>query len=183
MSRRAPSKSVFDSQCGNKWDSSVRLFLHHITCPLNVKYEHVKNCHTCRCKNLLWHIDTYWHRRVGGFLFWFFSFFALDIPTSCSILFTDFKTVFVFALGRFVHIDVNFCEHWYFKTVKWPKNYWIWKLSKNLSKSGKRLTQKPMPSFLGDVGLIKVVSDFLFGHPKCHFWARKDGHFCQKWPS
>ena len=31
--------------------------------------------------------------------------------------------------------------------------------------------------------IIKVVSEFLFGHPKCHFWALKDGHFCQKWPS
>ena len=45
MSRRAPSKSVFDSQCGNKWDSSVRLFLHHITCPLYDKNENVMNCH------------------------------------------------------------------------------------------------------------------------------------------
>ena len=43
MSPRAPSKSVFDSQCGNKWDSSVRLFLHHITCPLCDKYEHTIN--------------------------------------------------------------------------------------------------------------------------------------------
>ena len=35
---------------------------------------------------------------------------------------------------------------------------------------------KAIPSFLGDVGLIKVVSEFLFEHPKCHFWARKDRH-------
>ena len=34
----------------------------------------------------------------------------------------------------------------------------------------------------GDVGLIKVVSEFLISHSKCHFWARKDGHFCQKLP-
>ena len=52
----------------------------------------------------------------------------------------------------------------------------------NPSKSGKRLQQKAIPSFLGDVGLIKVVSEFLWGHPKCHFWAPKDGHFCQKCP-
>ena len=31
---------------------------------------------------------------LGWFLFWFFSRFDLDIPTSCSVLFTDFKTVF-----------------------------------------------------------------------------------------
>ena len=36
--------------------------------------------------------------------------FALGIPTSCSILFTDFKTVFVFALGRFVPVVVNFYD-------------------------------------------------------------------------
>ena len=33
-----------------------------------------------------------------------------------------------------------------------------------------------------DVGLIKVVSEFLFVHPKCHFLASKDGHFWQKCP-
>ena len=26
-----------------------------------------------------------------------------------------------------------------------------------------------------------MVSDFLICHSKCHFWARKDGHFCQIW--
>ena len=34
----------------------------------------------------------------------------MDIPTSCSILFTDFKNVFVFALGRFVPVVVNFYD-------------------------------------------------------------------------
>ena len=36
---------------------------------------------------------------VGGFLFWIFSLFDLDIPTSCSILFTDFRTVFFLIEG------------------------------------------------------------------------------------
>jgi len=49
-------------------------------------------------------------------------------------------------------------------------------------KSRERLKSKAIPSFLGDVGLIKVVSEFSSGHPKCHFWAHKDGHFCQKCP-
>ena len=40
----------------------------------------------------------------------------------------------------------------------------------------------PLPSFLGDIGHIKVVLEFSLGHPKCHFWARKDGHFCQRCP-
>ena len=30
---------------------------------------------------------------------------------------------------------------------------------------------------MGDVGFIKGVSEFLFGHPKCHVGAHKDGHF------
>ena len=45
---------------------------------------------------------------VGWFLFRFFNFFVLGIPTSCFILFTGFRTVFVFALGRFVPVLVNF---------------------------------------------------------------------------
>ena len=36
--------------------------------------------------------------------------FALDIPTSCSILFTDSKTVFVFAVGHFLPLVVKFCR-------------------------------------------------------------------------
>ena len=49
-------------------------------------------------------------------------------------------------------------------------------------KSGIRLKPEAIPSFLGEVRLIKVVSELSFGHPKCHFWAYKDGHFCQKCP-
>ena len=36
--------------------------------------------------------------------------FDLDIPTSCSILFTDFRTVFVFAVGHFLPLVVKFCR-------------------------------------------------------------------------
>ena len=49
------------------------------------------------------------------------------------------------------------------------KNYNIQKWAYNPSESGKRLKSKPIPSVLGDVGLIKVVLEFSFGHPKCHF--------------
>ena len=53
-------------------------------------------------------------------------------------------------------------------------------------KNGQKLTifkngLKTHP-FLGNVGLIKVVSEIFFGHPKYRFWPRKDGHFCQKCP-
>ena len=37
-----------------------------------------------------------------------FFFFYLNIPTSCSVLFTDFKTVFVFAVGHFLPFAVKF---------------------------------------------------------------------------
>ena len=66
---------------------------------------------------------------------------------------------------------------------KWLKKYQISKLAENIFNSWKRLKPNAIPSFLGDVGLIKVVSKFLFGHPKCHFWACKEGHFRQQCPS
>ena len=66
---------------------------------------------------------------------------------------------------------------------KWLKKYQISKLAENIFNSWKRLKPNAIPSFLGDVGLIKVVSKFLFGHLKCHFWALKDGHYCWKCPS
>ena len=47
---------------------------------------------------------------VGWFLLGFFSLFDLDIPTSCSILFTGFRTVFVFAVGHFLPLVVKFCR-------------------------------------------------------------------------
>ena len=46
----------------------------------------------------------------------------------------------------------------------------------------KRIFEKRPFLTEGDIGLIKVVSEFLLAHPKCHFRAHKDGHFCQKWP-
>ena len=49
------------------------------------------------------------------------------------------------------------------------KYYNIQKWAYNPSESGKRLKSKPIPSVLGDVGPIKVVLEFSFGHPKCHF--------------
>ena len=68
------------------------------------------------------------------------------------------------------------------RAKNWSKNDNIQKWACNHPKSRKRLESKPILSFLGDVGLIKVVSEFSSGHPKCHFWALKDGHFCQKCP-
>ena len=47
---------------------------------------------------------------------------------------------------------------------KWLKKYQISKLAENLSKSWKHLKPNAIPLFL-------------FGHPKCHFWARKKGTF------
>ena len=47
-------------------------------------------------------------------------------------------------------------------------------MAENPSKSVKCLKLKSIPSFLGDVGVIKVVSEFSIEHPKCHF-SGKDG--------
>ena len=52
---------------------------------------------------------------------------------------------------------------------KWLKKYQIFKLAENPSKSWKRLKPNAIPSFFGDVGLIKAVLEFLFGQPKCPF--------------
>ena len=73
-------------------------------------------------------------------------------------------------------------QHDYFgvKQAFWQRedNFAYFEMAENPSKSGKHLKLKSIPSFLGDVWLIKVLSEFLFRHPKCHFWARKNGHFC-----
>ena len=55
--------------------------------------------------------------------------------SSCSILFTDFGTAFVFALGWFFTPSVIFCVLWgdlHWEVLKWPKNHfrvakhWFW---------------------------------------------------------
>ena len=56
----------------------------------------------------------------------------------------------------------------------------IKKLAKNQPKSGKNLKPEAIPSLLRNVGLVKVVIEFSFGHLKWYFWAHKDGHFWQK---
>ena len=72
---------------------------------------------------------------VGWFLLRQFDFFNFYMVSSCSILFTDFGTVFVFALGWFFTPSVNFYYlrgnlHW--DDLKWPKNHfrvvkrWFW---------------------------------------------------------
>ena len=48
---------------------------------------------------------------VGWFLLRFFIFFVLGIPASCFILFTGFRTVFVFALGCFLPMVVIFFDY------------------------------------------------------------------------
>ena len=79
-------------------------------------------------------------------------------------------------------------QHDYFgvKQAFWQRedNFAYFEMAENPSKSGKHLKLKSIPSFLGDVWLIKVLSEFLFGHSKCHFFVPKSGqlgksaHFC-----
>ena len=67
------------------------------------------------------------------------------------------------------------------KQPSWQRkdNFANFEMSEKPSKSGKRFKPNSIPPFLGDFGCIKVVSDFSFEHPKCHFWARENVHFCQ----
>ena len=44
-------------------------------------------------------------------------------------------------------------------------------IKKLATESGKRLNPKAIPSFLGYVRLIKMVSEFSFQHLKCHFFV------------
>ena len=58
---------------------------------------------------------------------------------------------------------------------KQPKKAKNWISSQDPLKTDKTLISRWNPSFLGDVGLIKVVSEFPFGHPKCHFFVPEYG--------
>ena len=64
--------------------------------------------------------------------------------------------------------------------LKWPKKAWNLKSSKILLKSDNCWKLMSIPPFLGDVWLIKVVSELSFGHPMCHFLGLENGHFWQK---
>ena len=72
------------------------------------------------------------------------------------------------------------------KTAQKGKN---WISSQDPLKTDKTLISRWNPSFLGDVGLITVVSEFPFGHPKCHFfvpeygtkWLKRPFWGYQKW--
>ena len=66
--------------------------------------------------------------------------------------------------------------------LKWPKKVYNLKSSKILLKSVNCSKQMSIPPFLGDVGLMKVVSVFRFGRWKSHFFVPKSEHFCQKCP-
>ena len=63
---------------------------------------------------------------LGWFLFWFFSLFDLDIPTSCSVLFTDFKTVFGFCCRTLPSIcRKNFRLQWEIAKNTQNDPFWV----------------------------------------------------------
>ena len=64
---------------------------------------------------------------------------------------------------------------------KTPQNAKNCKLAKISLNDAKRSIQKPIATFLGNLGSVKVVSVISF-HRKCHFWMSKHGHFCLKLP-
>ena len=67
------------------------------------------------------------------------------------------------------------------KQPSWQRedNFAYFEMAGNPSKSGKRFKLNSIPSFLGDVGLIKMVSEFSFGHSKCPFLYPKVGNLAK----
>ena len=55
----------------------------------------------------------------------------------------------------------------------------FWKVAVNPPKSDNRIKQTYYTSFWGNIGMKKWSLFFLFRHPKCHFLAHENGHFCQ----
>ena len=86
---------------------------------------------------------------------------------------------FIFILAQ--HIGGAVSTHG--KTPQtWSKKYQISKLAENPSKSGKRLKPKEIPSFLGDIGLIKLVLNFFVPAPEVPFFGgtvAKSAHLYQ----
>ena len=113
---------------------------------------------------------------LGWFLLRKFDFINFYMVSSCSILFPDFRTVFVFALRPFLPLSVKFSSSWIFYTLKTSQKY-------------AKLTKWPKITFRGPIwvprwsnwgfwgwfGSLKVVSEFWFGHPKCHFLYPQNG--------
>ena len=67
------------------------------------------------------------------------------------------------------------------KQPSWQRenNFANFEMAGNPSKSGKRFNLNSIPSFLGDIGIIKVVSEFSFLHSKCYFLYRKVGNLAK----
>ena len=122
-------------------------------------------------------------KMIGWFLFRKFDFINFYMVSSCSILFPDFRTVFVFALRPFLPLSVKFSSSWIFYTLKTSQKY-------------AKLTKWPKITFRGPIwvprwsnwgfwgwfGSLKVVSEFWFGHPKCHFLYPQNGKNGPFWP-
>ena len=106
----------------------------------------------------------------------------MGIPTSCFILFTGFRTVFVFALGRFVPVVVNFLSPQSIQKGKNGKKKQNFKIGLKPTQNCETPKTKVSFTILGGSWRQKVVSVFLYRHPKCHFLARENGHFWQKCP-
>ena len=80
--------------------------------------------------------------------------------SSCSILFTDFGTLFVFAVGPLLPLSVIFFDY------NGNFNEKMAKINKMAKNHFSRFIQFPKGWFRS----IKVVLEFLFWHLKCHFW-------------
>ena len=65
---------------------------------------------------------------------------------------------------------------------KTTKNMRFLKIGLNSTQKCKTHKTNVFYTILGGCWHQKVVSVFLFRHPKCHFFPRENGHFCRKCP-
>ena len=76
---------------------------------------------------------------------------------------------FNFWIWGLLQLSLGGCPKWSFNNVKMAEKVVIFRLGWN-------------SIILGDVGLIEVVSEFSFGHPKCHFSVPENCRFWHKCP-
>ena len=126
---------------------------------------------------------VFWPPMLGWFLFRKFDFINFYMVSSCSILFPDFRTVFVFALRPFLPLSVKFSSSWIFYTLKTSQKYAkLTKWPKITFRGPKKVPKVSNWGFWGWFGSLKVVSEFWFGHPKCHFLYPQNGKNGPFWP-
>ena len=113
--------------------------------------------------NLDWNLCI---RLVGGFLFGKVFDIRLCMFPSCSHCFTGLRTYFVFSVAQLLPMLVNFFGFNGNFNGKMTK---IKKMAKNHFSEVQNGSQSVSMGLLGGYLYWKVVLEFWFRHPKCHF--------------